>query len=146
MLGDTSVLLNILAVRCRHALEAMTSAQRGLRFQDFPRGSCGDVGELVGRLVVETIGKAGRFVSGTCHPDLPPQQSHAWFELEGTIVDLTYDQFQDTGLSGWVFDHSPWHAKFEVEKLPLCLDPSCWMEYPHSAYAAMREAVIHGEV
>lgn len=134
-------MLEDLAGHCRRALEAMTMSERGARLRDFPHGACGDAAEVFGRIVRETMGRVGVYALGGSHPELPPQQSHAWFELDGLIVDLTHDQFPDTGLQGWVFVRSPWHAKFTVERLSLCLDPTSWMEYPHAAYRAMRDAV-----
>jgi hypothetical protein len=132
--------LSRLAAVCREALERMTPAQRGVGFIDFPRGTCGPVAELMGRLVFEATHKSGLYLSGTAHPDLPRQQSHAWLEVDGLLVDLTHDQFTGTGLVGWVFESSPWHALFETEKLPLCLDPRNWLAYPHAAYAVMKQA------
>ncbi len=129
-----------LAAVCREALERMTPAERGAGFMDFPRGTCGPVTELMGRLVFEATHEAGLYVSGTAHPDLPSQQSHAWLEVDGLLVDLTHDQFSGTGLVGWVFDSSRWHVMFDSEKLPLCLDPQNWLEYPHAAYAVMKRA------
>ena len=107
---------------------------------NFPRGTCGPVTELMGRLVFEATRKAGLYVSGAGHPDLPRQQSHAWLDVDGLLVDLTHDQFTETGLVGWVFDSSRWHSMFVSEKLPLCLDPQNWLEYPHAAYAVMKRA------
>jgi hypothetical protein len=130
-----------LAEAARAGLLAMPGKDRGLGFESFPRGTCGHVSELIGRIVFE---RTGIYVCGGGHPALKPQQSHAWLEVRGLVVDLTHDQFQGTGLLGWVFEHSPWHALFERETHGLCLSPAQWGQYPHAAYAAMNRAC--GEV
>jgi hypothetical protein len=132
--------LETLAAAARAGLEGMTPAQRGIGFESFPRGTCGPVSELMGRLVLERLGVEGTYVCGSGHPLLREHQSHAWLEVGSLLVDLTYDQFADTGLSGWVFEDSLWHSLFQREEHKLCLQPSNWMQYPHQAYAAMQGA------
>jgi hypothetical protein len=132
--------LTTLAAAARAGLEAMRPAQRGVGFESFPRGTCGPVSELMGRIVLERLGVEGTYVCGSGHRSLREHQSHAWIEVGPYIVDLTHDQFTGTGLAGWVFDHSEWHALFERDEHRLCLDPKNWMQYPHQAYAAMRTA------
>jgi hypothetical protein len=94
----------------------------------------------MGRIVLERTGHEGIYVCGDGHPALRSQQSHAWLEVGGFIVDLTHDQFEATGLSGWVLENSTWHAMFDREPHALCLLPSLWGEYPVAAYAAMKRA------
>jgi hypothetical protein len=118
----------------------MTPKERGLGFGSFPNGTCGPVSELMGRIILERTGHEGIYVCGEGHPALKPQQSHAWLEVSGIIVDLTYDQFEGTDLTGWVHEASQWHAKFDREPHGLCLQPSQWGMYPYAAYAAMKRA------
>lgn len=134
------VALELLAAAARAGLEAMTPKQRGLEFGSFPHGTCGPVSELMGRIVLERTGREGIYVCGHGHPALQPQQSHAWLEVDGLIIDLTYDQFEGTGLTGWVHKTSPWHARFDREQHGLCLQPSLWGMYSYAAYAAMKRA------
>lgn len=132
--------LVLLSAAARGGLEAMTARERGLGFASFPHGTCGPVSELMGRIVLERTGHEGIYVCGDGHPALRRQQSHAWLEVGGFIVDLTYDQFEATGPSGWVLENSTWHAMFDREPHALCLLPSLWAEYPVAAYAAMKRA------
>ena len=132
--------LGLLAAAARAGLEAMTPKERGIAFDSFPRGTCGPVSELMGRIVLERTGREGMYICGDGHPELEPQQSHAWLEVEGVIVDLTHDQFEGSGLTGWVHETSPWHAKFDREQNGLCLQPSQWGLYPYAAYVAMKRA------
>lgn len=132
--------LELLATAARAGLEAMTPEERGLEFGSFPHGTCGPVSELMGRIVLERTGHEGIYVCGDRHPALESQQSHAWLEVGGFIVDMTYDQFEGTGLAGWVHEASAWHAKFYREPHGLCLKPSQWGMYPYAAYGAMKRA------
>lgn len=106
----------------------MSPQARKYAFSLFPRGACGPAAELMDRIVLDETGCKGVYVCGTGHPELCPRQSHAWLEVGGYIVDLTYDQFPGTGLEGWVFEHSHWHAQFEAQSQALCLQPALWME------------------
>ena len=129
--------LEALAAAARAGLESVAPAELGIGFESFPRGTCGAVSELMGRIVLERTGLEGIYVCGEAHPHLREQQSHAWLEVGGFIVDLTHDQFVGTGVSGWVLSNSPWHALFQRDENALCLQPSSWMQYPYQAYAAM---------
>ena len=132
--------LELLAAAARAGLEATTDKERGIGFGSFPHGTCGPVSELMGRIVLERTGYEGIYVCGDGHPALKPQQSHAWLEVGGVIVDLTHDQFAETGLTGWVHEASAWHAKFDREPHGLCLKPSQWGMYPYAAYVSMKRA------
>lgn len=136
--AELKAALLVLAGAARDGLERWvpTFAPEDL-FATFPRGTCGPVSELMGRIVVEQLGIAGVYVCGSNHPTLRPAQAHAWVEVEELIIDLTYDQFPRTGLSGWVFEASPWHTAFSRESQALCLNPKFWGEYPYAAYGAM---------
>lgn len=94
----------------------------------------------MGRIVLEQTGQTGIYVCDGGHPALGPQQSHAWLEVGGLIVDLTHDQFEHIGLVGWVFKASSWHARFERDINELCLSPARWGQYPYAAYRAMTGA------
>jgi len=110
-------------------------------FDRFPAGACGPASELVGRLAKEFLAVDGCYVCGVGHPLLPHQQSHAWWEVDGYIIDITHDQFADTGLQGWVHPQSStWHAGFrEVDRRNGFCMPATWPMYPKSGYAAMLE-------
>lgn len=130
-----------IAACARDALDALPIDKRDPGFEYFPKGTCGPVTELMGRLVLERTGREGIYVCGAGHPCLSRQQTHAWLEVDGFIVDLTHDQFEGTGVNGWVLFDSPWHRQFEREEMPLCLHPANWMQYPRRAYMAMHEAL-----
>lgn len=133
--------LDALAVAARRGIEEMRiEDKRTACLDSFPRGACGVASELLGRIILERTGFTGTYVCGDGHPALEPQHSHAWVEVEGFIVDITHDQFADTGLDGWVFEESPWHTKFRRERNLLCLNPADWGSYPLAVYSAMRRS------
>ncbi len=124
---------------CRGALASLVASQ-GSMFNGFPVGACGPAAELIGRALKEQFGVEGVYACGVGHSGLPERQTHAWVETDTAIIDVTYDQFTETGLQGWVFPlDSPWHAKFEdIERRNGFCMPSGWPMYPHDGYAAIR--------
>lgn len=78
---------------------------------------------------------------GTRHPKLKKGASHAWFEVGEYIIDVSHDQFQATGLSGWVFERNEgWYVQFQsLERSQGFCMPSGWPEYPSDGYKAARE-------
>ncbi len=139
----------------RAALEAIAEASRrgleglagnaGSMFHRFPRGACGPAAEILGRVVKERLHCDGIYVCGQDHPLLSPEQSHAWFEVGDFILDITYDQFEGTGLSGWVFEREGgWHSQFsDQDRRKGYCTPEGWPCYPHDGYdAAMTEQAI----
>lgn len=131
------------AAACRRGLETLAT-QQGSIFQGFPKGACGPASELVGRLLQERLGLTGLYVCGSDHFGLASAtQTHAWFEVGGFIIDITHDQFGETGVEGWVVPvTSAWHARFrDIDgRAGFCM-PSGWPMYPHEGYRAMLEAL-----
>ena len=133
--------LQAFASRCRTGLELVPLAERNIGFKAFPTGACGDSSELLGILLIERAGLSVKYVLGTNHPELGPQATHAWLETDGLIVDITHDQVEGTGLTGWVFERSPWHAKFKRNVQEVTLDPRQWFQFPSNEYQAMKAAL-----
>lgn len=63
---------------------------------DFPRGCCGDTAELLGCLLTLKYQQECLYVSATGLGD-NYSISHAWLEVDGYIIDITADQFNDDG-------------------------------------------------
>ena len=126
----------------RRALETLASRPHSV-FRDFPLAACGPAAELIGRLLKERFELDGSYVCGGEHPNLPRSQTHAWFESGGFIIDITHDQFSDTGVVGWVLPMDcGWHAAFgEVKRRKGYCMPSGWPMYPHDGYSAMAAAL-----
>lgn len=58
---------------------------------NFPNGACGDTSDI-GRYLGEVCGLDAVYLCAT-RPADSQDQSHAWIEVDGVIVDLTADQF-----------------------------------------------------
>lgn len=136
------VVLEALADNCRVGLQSLAN-QPGSMFFGFPNGACGPAAELVGRILKEQAGYDGQYVCGKRHWDLKPSQSHAWYEVGDYIVDISHDQFDGTGLSGWVFRRgNGWHAGFaDVDRRDDFCMPAGWPCYPHDGYQAVLQAL-----
>lgn len=138
---DTQDLIRF-AEACRRGLESLAD-RSGSMFHGFPAAACGPAAELIGRLLKERFGLVGYYVCGSQHPTLSPTQTHAWFEADGHIIDITHDQFGKTGVVGWVLPLSGrWYASFgHMERRQgFCL-PQSWPMYPYDGYAAMLAAL-----
>jgi len=133
------------ALACRTGLSSLSTNSASM-FRGFPRGACGPASEVLGRILSDEFGLEGFYVCGRDHHRLKREQSHAWVEIDGFIVDITHDQFRDTGAIGWVLlQNSPWHAGFrDVTRRPGFCTPDGWPMYPHDGYAASRLALAAG--
>ncbi len=134
--------LEKVAEACRRGFMSLTSA-KGSTFTGFPEGACGVASEIVARIVSETLQCEGVYVCGTRHPQLEKGSSHAWFEIGDFIIDVTYDQFEGTGLSGWIFERSAgWHSQFSsLETTDGFMHPRKWGSYPSDGYRAALDEV-----
>lgn len=134
------VVLEALAHKCRVALEKLAD-QSDSMFSGFPRGACGNAAEIVGRILMEQAGYDGQYVEGNLHPRVKPGQSHAWYEVDDYIIDITYDQFEGTGLTGWVVPRGQgWHAEFaHLSRTPGFNMPTSWPAYPYDGYHAVTQ-------
>lgn len=135
--------LETLAEGCRRGLE-MLSNQTDSMFVDFPNGACGPAAEIVGRIVKEKAGYDGRYVCGRQHRGMKQGQSHAWYEVGDYVIDITYDQFNGTGLTGWVFlQGEGWHAQFaDLDRRDGFCMPMDWPCYPHDGYQAAKQEIL----
>lgn len=114
-------------------------------FHGFPKGACGPASEVLGRLLKDKFQIEGTYVCASDHSQLRREQTHAWVEVGEFIIDITHDQFQGTGLSGWVFEREAgWHAQFsEIDlRRDVFCTPENWPLYPHDGYHAASEKVL----
>lgn len=135
--------LEALTLACREGLMSLADA-KGSTFYQFPFRACGVTSEIIGRVIWETLQFEGERVSGVHHPKLNKGVSHEWYEVGDFIVDITYDQFEDTGLTGWVFKKSNdgWHSQFPSQnRRQGFLSPSQWGAYPSDGYRAVLDKV-----
>ena len=94
----------------RRALESANAErihdeQISLGMSEFPTGCCGDTTCLLAYLIFNQFGEIALHRSGIYMASiksdarLRDNNSHAWLELSGTVIDLTADQFNDRGFN-----------------------------------------------
>lgn len=101
--------ISSVALRFRMAIEACDRLTLPISFEEFPRGSCGDVTPLLGTYFIErgfgpfdyVLGERG----GSGH-------THAWLRQGQLDIDITADQFTDAPRPIIVCVESPWHRMF----------------------------------
>lgn len=94
-----------------------------LCFGNFPRACCGDASDLLAHYLLK-YGVRTNYVCGNYYEnDGGYGQSHAWLELlDGTIIDITGDQFRysdiflNYDIPVYVGKMDEFHALFEVEE------------------------------
>jgi hypothetical protein len=106
--------IETLATAFRRAIEVST-VRADIVFRNFPRGSCGDASLSLSEFL-RTHGFAEvDYVVGWAR-ESGSRRSHAWLELDGTIVDITADQFIDRSApSVFITTGRAWHARFSEE-------------------------------
>lgn len=137
--------LEKIATACRLGLLSLAE-KNSSKFHEFPKGTCGSASEVLGRILKEEFQIEGAYICAESHSQLDWDESHAWVEVDDFIIDITHDQFEDTGLSGWVFERGlGWHAQFGeiVEHRNTFCTPENWKEYPHDGYHAALKAVLN---
>lgn len=77
--------------------------------KNFPRGCCGDTSLLLGEFLLECGVDNLRYTLGRCD-----NQSHAWLERNGEIIDITGDQFTD-GQRVFVGKLDAFYSRFELD-------------------------------
>lgn len=97
------------AIIFRAAIERCTGRLLSISLMEFPRGSCGDVADMLGMFLHDILGIECDYVSGW-----DAGTSHAWLELDGTMIDITADQFEGNEPVIVSFE-SAFHRRFEVQ-------------------------------
>lgn len=76
-----------------HRFEFDSSSSLGAT--DFPGGCCDDSAQVLATLIFDEFGVIPKLYRGdhfSAHPDI---RTHVWLEVEGIMVDITLDQFND---------------------------------------------------
>jgi|GEM_PF-3102905 len=84
----------------------------------FPRGWCQDTSRALGHLL-SSRGEPGFELVFAAHPD-DDRNTHVWLHRDGLIVDITADQFKNSGCpSVMVTTDDAWHGRWVQKKQPL---------------------------
>jgi hypothetical protein len=129
-----------LATAFRDAIEGCDRGALGISFQHFPAGSCGDVVPLLGTFLQDQGTGIFSYVLGM-RGEAPNQQSHAWLERDGVIVDITADQFEEMTERVIVTKQSAWHQSFE-QKVPHIADYRVFDRLAAAELAAKYHAIL----
>lgn len=81
-----------------------------LPLRSFPKGSCGDASLQLGKYLQQNGYADIRYISGW-----RDTMSHAWLLVDGFIVDITADQFQEISESVIITEDQSWHRQFVEE-------------------------------
>lgn len=117
---DLQVCLNQLVGRFRNAVEeVMKTAWVPEHLRDFPHGCCGAISELLGEHLNSLDIGEFYYICGDKDDD-----SHAWLEVYGLVVDITADQFEGRS-AVYVGVKDAWYAEWEKETGHLAMhEPS----------------------
>ncbi|MCX9133415.1 hypothetical protein OKS68_13130 [Aeromonas veronii] len=77
-------------------------------FRKFPLGACGAISDILAEYLYKQGIQEIEYVSGEHR-----QNSHAWLEIAGYIIDITADQFPDCNEPVIVTDDHTWHHHFK---------------------------------
>lgn len=105
-----------LARRFRRAIEDGSPLAHDIVFERFPTGSCGDAALLLSRFLREHGARDIRYVLGKRRVG-DDWGSHAWLTVDGLIVDITADQFEEVEVPVIVAATSAWHTSgWEIDR------------------------------
>jgi hypothetical protein len=108
---------------------------------DFPHGSCGDASILLGQYLYDRLGSEWTYVAAARAMD---GLTHAWIEREGTIADITADQFYDVKIPVVVTTDRAWYEQFSVAKISRPALVSVLDEETASSLRAALELIMAG--
>lgn len=82
------------------------------RLQSFPKDACGHASILLGLYLRESGFADVEYVVGIRQHG----ESHAWLQIENTIIDITADQFPEVSDSVIVTEDHSWHSEFQLQQ------------------------------
>jgi hypothetical protein len=96
-------------VEFRDSCEQIRWHSMPCEYRDFPSGTCGDISQILMRVLTKDGYKEIEYVVG-----MKGKQSHAWLEIQDIALDVTADQFPE--IEEAVLFQSPtiWHRTFHI--------------------------------
>ena len=124
--------LRVIGTRIREIIEITPHDKRPERLMDFPHGACGDSSMIMGTYLIKNGFVNVEYVVG-----IDGEQSHAWLECDGVIVDITADQFGSEIDRVIVTKDKSWHNHFAAQERNCCdfreyQDPTIYELYDFS--------------
>ena len=71
------------------------SDKSSLSVSEFPGGCCDDTSQVLATLIFDEFGVIPKLCRGEKFREHPSIKSHIWLEIDGIVVDVTLDQFND---------------------------------------------------
>ena len=119
--------IEAMAHRMRAALESIPPKDLPESMSDFPKNDGGDADLLLGAYFVDCGIEGFIRVMGWRRAEgrtnLPP---HFWLARESLVVDITADQYWDSGKAVIVADPSRWHSRFRLDDDTSTSDFRVW--------------------
>ncbi len=127
------------ALQFRIAIEACDRSMLPISFEQFPRGSCGDVTPLLGTYLIEHGFGPFDYVLGVREGS---GHTHAWLRKGQLDVDITADQFTDAPGSIIVCVESPWHRTFR-QRVEHVADFRIYDEHTVSSLSSIYRLIVN---
>lgn len=122
VLPSDIIILRGFALNFRLALQQCDKNDVPFNLKTFPCGACGDAALLLAEYLKSKGFNRMYYVSG-----LKGNQSHAWLEHDGIIIDITADQFEGIIDPAIVTRDYSWHRQFR-ENNRFLSDINCYDE------------------
>lgn len=108
------------ASNMRNAIEYTILFNRPKFFENFPSGSCGDASLLLGTYLHELgFNKFQRVLANRVYENTNIM-GHSWLSDGELVVDITVDQFPDSGQKVIVDYNSKYHKLFKIIEYKTC--------------------------
>jgi hypothetical protein len=111
-----------IAKTCRDAFDKADLSSAPGYLPKFPNACCGWACRLIGYYLKKELKFEPLHVCASRGVPGAPDIGHEWIELNGTIIDITADQFSDQSQAVIVTNNSTWHQSWQVntkEEVPL---------------------------
>lgn len=122
MLSNREMEIKEIATKFRKMMEGLKSqSQPSMRsllpaLESFPHGNCGDTSELLQKYLHYKGYSDVEYVNGQ-HGGM---QTHAWLEVDGLIIDITADQFEEIDDAVMFTRDRSFHKRFKVLEQRKC--------------------------
>lgn len=130
---DTEYIKTII-IKARRIFELHHEQISKTYFGNFPSGSCGSTASIIAEYLINKGIENIEYVCGVRNND-----SHAWLEINGMIIDITGDQFVD-GVDGvFISSNRDFHDQFTSQKRSLQPGISDFLCFEFNKFNALME-------
>ena len=98
-------------IEFRAVLDEIDWSKMPIGFNGFPRGTCGDISDILAEYLYSIGFSNITYVCGERNGG-----SHAWLEISGLAIDITADQFDDVNEPVLIQNPKIWHGQFSDQE------------------------------